>query len=62
MRNAAKANRKAHTPVSNETNASSFSGTRSKSDIGIQTTDEIECRRFVFFTPNNWTEFEQNLV
>lgn len=32
VRNAAKANRKPHTPVSNEINASSFSGVRGKSD------------------------------
>lgn len=41
VRNAAKANRKPHTPVSNEINASSFSGARGKSDRAAQSTDEI---------------------
>ena len=39
VRNAAKANRKPHTPVSNKINASSFSGARGKSDRETQSTD-----------------------
>lgn len=57
MRNAAKANRKAHTPVSNEINASSFSGTWGESDREAQSTDDIDCEKCFYFTMNNWSEF-----
>lgn len=40
VRNAAKANRKPHTPVSNEINAPSLSGARGKSDGATRSTDE----------------------
>lgn len=43
VRNAAKANRKPHTPGSNEINASRFSGARGKSDRWAQSTDETDC-------------------
>lgn len=59
VRNAAKANRKPHTPVSNEINAFSFSGARGKSDREAQSTDETDCERSFSSTASSswtWTE------
>lgn len=60
VRNAAKANRKPHTPVSNEINALSFSGAKGANQTETHTTDETDCERFS--SSSRWAaKFKPNL-
>lgn len=61
VRNVAKANRKAHTPVSNEINASSFSGARAKSEREQLNQHMRLTVRHVLLVENSRTECEMSL-
>lgn len=61
VRNVAKANRKAHTPVSNEINASSFSGARAKSEREQLNQHMRLTVRHVLLVENSRTESEMSL-